>query len=286
MLLAGVVVTCALLFPPHTYADSFIWKISDGQRELMLGGTVHLLSKSDYPLPADFDRAYQAAAAIVFETDIGKLNSLEFQQSSIQKLMYTDGTTLQSKMSDATWRKLVDYLEPIGLPIEAVNSMKPGLLASMLTVTELQRIGIDRAGVDEHYNQMAEKDHKKIMELETADEQVNFVASMGEDDVDNLLNTTLDDIEKLPGMMEDLMHAWRQGDDEKMAEFLVRELQQKYPTVYQSLLVTRNNLWLPKIVDMLGTEEVEFILVGAAHLVGKDGLLTLLEKEGFSVEEY
>lgn len=45
-------------------------------------------------------------------------------------------------------------------------------------------------------------------------------------------------------------------------------------------MVSRNSNWLPEIKKMLATPEVEFILVGAAHLAGDDGLLSQLKSSG------
>jgi uncharacterized protein YbaP (TraB family) len=59
-----------------------------------------------------------------------------------------------------------------------------------------------------------------------------------------------------------------------------------YPKVYQSLLVERNNNWLPKIERLIKQPEEKFILVGALHLIGEDGLLQQLKNRGYQVRHY
>jgi uncharacterized protein YbaP (TraB family) len=60
----------------------------------------------------------------------------------------------------------------------------------------------------------------------------------------------------------------------------------EFPTLNQSLLVNRNNAWIPKIKAMLITPERELILVGALHLAGEEGVLAQLKKQGYVVEKY
>jgi uncharacterized protein YbaP (TraB family) len=61
-------------------------------------------------------------------------------------------------------------------------------------------------------------------------------------------------------------------------------MRRDYPRIYTELIVNRNKAWLPKIEAMLASEPKEFILVGAAHLAGKDGILAALRKKGCTIE--
>ena len=78
---------------------------------------------------------------------------------------------------------------------------------------------------------------------------------------------------------------WKSGDREGLNEHTNTTMKEEYPDLYQSLLVDRNNNWMPLIKTLFDSEEKEFVLVGAAHLVGEDGLLTQLEKLGCKVEQ-
>ena len=55
--------------------------------------------------------------------------------------------------------------------------------------------------------------------------------------------------------------------------------------MYDELIVKRNNAWMPKIEAMLKTKQVEFILVGALHLAGEDGVLAKLASQGYSIQK-
>ena len=85
--------------------------------------------------------------------------------------------------------------------------------------------------------------------------------------------------------MDDMRAAWRDGDSDSLIAQLIELMETDYPDMYQALLVERNNRWIPVILKYFSTDDIEFVLVGAAHLVGKDGLLETLESAGYSIEQ-
>lgn len=54
-----------LLNPLCTFAETSLWRVSKGESELFIGGTIHLLGASDYPLPKEFEAAYKKADMLV-----------------------------------------------------------------------------------------------------------------------------------------------------------------------------------------------------------------------------
>jgi uncharacterized protein YbaP (TraB family) len=266
------------------YADSPVWKISDGSRVLYIGGTIHVLSPEDYPLPAEFDLAYQRAEQLVLETDMEQMLSPAFLPVLMQRLTYTDGKSLKQFLSDNTYQKLNDYLTSRGIPIAGVLSFKPGMILSMITLVELQRLGQAGMGVDEYFSTKAKNEGKKMGQLETLDQQLDFISSMGEGDEDAFFVQMLEDLQRLPEILKSMKSAWRAGDTKKLEDIALKPLALQSPQVYDDLLLSRNKQWLPKIESMLRSEEVELILVGALHLVGVDGLLQQLSLRGYTVE--
>jgi uncharacterized protein YbaP (TraB family) len=79
--------------------------------------------------------------------------------------------------------------------------------------------------------------------------------------------------------------AWRSGDLRRLEATSAIPLRDDFPAIYQALLVDRNNAWMPQIVAMSKTAEIEFILVGALHLVGSDGLLSMLSSRGYQITQ-
>ena len=81
-----------------------------------------------------------------------------------------------------------------------------------------------------------------------------------------------------------MITAWRTGDAPKLAALLSEEYQQ-FPALYQSLVTERNRHWEPQIQQMLHDKDNYFVVVGALHLVGQGGLLELLRKDGYKIEQ-
>lgn len=276
----------SILFTIDATADTSMWKISRGGNHLLIGGTVHVLGKSDYPLPAEFDKAFDEAEQIILETDIEAMQSADFQQKVAAHLTYTDGTTLKSALQPDTFDALNDYLVSRSFPIENMATFRPGLVMATMAILELSAIGYTSDGVDAHFSQRARQEQKILGQLETADEQLGFLASLGKDDPDQFVNYLLKEINKLEAIFKELKSAWRTGDMNKMAALSVEPMKTEYPSIYQTLLLKRNNTWVPIIEGMIKTGEVELILVGAAHLAGEDSVLKQLDTLGYTIERY
>ena len=266
------------------HADGPVWKVTKGENHLFIGGTLHLLSESDYPLPAVFESAYRQSAMVVFEADMQRLQSPEFQQLLQSKVVYTDGRSLKTVLAGSTYQALNRHMADRGLSMASFEHLKPGMLAITLTLIELQRLGLVGTGVDEFFNLRAMNDRKTRGQLESAEEQLEFLSTMGDGREDDLIIHTLQDINKLSQLIASLKAAWRQGDRDKLRALAITPIKKDFPKVYHRLLVKRNSNWMPRIEALMKTKEVEFILVGAAHLVGEEGILNQLATRGYTVQ--
>lgn len=266
-------------------AKSPVWQVSKGNNFLYIGGTVHVLGNNDYPLPPAFEEAYNNSKKLIFEIDINKMESPEIQMLVASKMKYSDGSTLKDHLKPETYATLKEYLKPLGIPVITFEDFKPSLVSLMLTMMELQKLGIAGIGVDKYYNSKATQDYKSLGKLETIEEQINFLTKMGDGDPDEYILYTLNEIEELSETFTSLKDAWRNGDTDKLAEIAITPLNQ-FPDIYEMLIVKRNNAWVPQIEAMLKTKEVEMILVGALHLAGKDSVLKQLESRGYTVEQF
>jgi len=266
-------------------AQTSLWKVSKDKKHAFIGGTIHVLAKSDYPLPKAFNSAYEQSASLVFETDISAMNAPEFQQKMLLAMAYQDGTTLKSRLQPSTYQALHEYCLSIGMPLEGLQIFKPGMLVVTLLYVELQRLGMAEAGVDDHFTSRARADGKKLDQLETVEAQLGFLADLGKGHENELILQTMQDMKKLPDIMNKMKSAWRNGESRKLADLVLKDMKQDFPGIYNDIVLERNNAWVPVIENMVKTPEVEFILVGVAHLVGEDGVIRQLKKRGYIVEQ-
>jgi hypothetical protein len=266
-------------------AESSVWKAQKGANTLYLGGTCHILRETDYPLPPEFDRAYRASDVVVFETDLGRFQEPEAQQKLLASSLYTDGSTIENHLSPAAYKELTVYCEANGIPLLPLQGFKPSMLMTVLSLLELMKMGVTQRGVDLFYYEMAQKDKKGIVGLETVEEQIYFVSTMADGSENEFVSHSIKDLGTVRQQFDALAHAWRTGDAEKLNGIMNSDLKKRLPKLYKKLISDRNRNWLPTIEAFLKTPKTEFILVGAGHLVGPDGIVEVLKKKGYSVEK-
>ena len=275
-----VVITCSV-----AAAESSVWKAHKGDSVIYLGGTCHLLRDGDYPLPPEFAMAYKAADIVVFETDIGKMLDQATQQKLLTKARYADGSTLAKHLSPLTYKELSTYCAANGIPMEQFEQFKPAMLMLTLTLMELEKMGVRRQGVDQFFYDLALKEKKVIEGLETVDEQLNYVVSMADGIEDEFVSYSLKDMATLRQQFAALASAWRTGDAVKLDELMVADLKTRQPRLYSRLITDRNRNWLSIIAAYQNMPKTRFVLVGAGHLVGRDGIIEALKKKGYRVEK-
>jgi len=273
-----------VLIPTALLAQSSVWKVSKGEHSLYIGGTCHVLRSTDYPLPVEFDHAYQAADTLIFEIDPAAAQDPAFAMQLLAQASYTDGRTLKSVLSPEAYAALTEQGKQSGLPIEMLNSLKPGMVMMMLTMQELAKAGVTEEGVDMHYHARGVKDGKPVLSLETAEFQIDLLTSMGEGIENELVLYGLEDLGKMKTLFNELIGAWRSGDLAKIEALFIADMVD-YPELYSKLLADRNHRWIPQIKGYLESPEIEFVLVGAAHAASADGLLAILKDEGYDIEQ-
>jgi uncharacterized protein YbaP (TraB family) len=278
-----VVAMCATAFVAHSQTS--VWKITKGDNSLYLGGTSHLLRSSDFPLPAEFDQAYDAASVVYFETDIKRIISPEMQQIVMQRGMFTDEKTLETALSPGAWKAVQDYCTKNGLPVAQLIKFRPWLFTMFVSVMELEKLGVSQAGADLHYFNRATEGGKSLGALESFESHIDFVTGMGAGQESEMILQSLEDLNELPEKLGALLNAWREGDTATLDRLINAELRAKYPKIYTSLIVERNNNWVPILEKLAGTPETEFVLAGVGHMAGPEGLLAQLEQRGYTVEQ-
>lgn len=281
----AVFVCVILLSVSQAIADTSVWSVRSGNNVIYLGGTVHLLRPGDYPLPDEFEEAYQASSELYFETDIASMSDLATQAQMLQQLTYSDDRSLRTVLSDEAYTALSAYTQTAGLPIAMLEKFKPGLLISTLQILVFQSMGFTPQGVDAFFHTRALGDGKAEGQLETVQEQIGFISAMGEGNESEFILLSLRDLAETGDVIEGMIGAWRSGDAEGLSELFVEDMKVEAPELYDTLLLQRNLNWVPQIDRMLQDADTEFVLVGAAHIVGENGLLDLLSQKGYEINQ-
>ena len=268
-------------------ADTSLYEITKGDQKIYLGGTIHVLRTSDYPLPAEFEQAYESAKILVLETDLKKASSPEFGQQMAQAFKYSDGKNLSQDLQPKLWQELQAFADERQFPLGQMSMFKAMFVSLTLSVAEMQRKGFGVGqGVDSYFYQKAILSGKATQELETTDEVLVQLKALADMDANLVIKGTLRDLHKMDGALEKALKYWRAGDLDKLDKEMAADMRKETPEVYQQLLIARNQAWLPKIEQMFASPEVELVLVGSLHLSSKDGLLAQLKKRGYKIKPY
>lgn len=265
-------------------AKSFLWKVESGGKVMYLAGSVHALSGAMYPLNPAFERAFQASETLVEEIDLSAGGLLATAPTLLMKGMYLDGRTFDRAVSKETLALVQKRLTP-PLSLELIQPMKPWMVMLMLSAMQVQQAGLDvNLGLDKYFFDKAQAAGKTVVGLETAESQIDRFDRMPEPLQEQLLRSTLDDLDTHNKELTTIVTAWQRGDAKGLEQALLSGFK-RYPAAYTSLIVERNNNWMPQLERCLAQTSPCLVVVGAAHLVGPDGLLALLQRKGYRIEQ-
>lgn len=265
-------------------AKTSIWKVSDKNNNIVyLGGTLHLFTKGD-KMPITYKEVYDKSDVLYFETDIKNIESPETIAYMNSALSYKN-EKITNYINEDTKNYLSSYFSSLGLDYNNFTHYKPGMLMMLFTVFELQKSGSIQDGVDSRVEKWARDDNKQTKYFESLKEQIDILANVGVSNEDKFIRYNLDEMKNFKEDFSALKKAWFEGDLVTFQNLGIKKLGENIPLTYDILLKNRNDNWMKQIPQMFDSKEVEFVLVGALHLAGKDGLLEQLKRLGYKVEQ-
>ncbi|GAB2505100.1 TraB/GumN family protein [Arenimonas alkanexedens] len=283
VLLLAAVAGCAFAEPPKP----LLWKVSDDDNVVYLLGSFHLLKAGDYPLSPKAYAALEDAERVVFELSPQEMNDPASGQKMALAAQRSDGQTLQSALPAETWAQLVEYAGRRGMALDGFQSLDTWFIGLVIAITEMQAAGLDASlGLDKHFAERAVADGKAVGALETADQQFAMFDSLSPTEQLQSLRDSLDDIGALEQDINRMHALWRAGDADGLYAMSGGEMKRDYPELYERMNVARNRAWLPRIRAMLDSETSDdtLVVVGAMHLLGEDGVVSMLRDAGYTVE--
>lgn len=286
-LAAAITLLLSVAQPLHAQnGKSFMWRVEgEGGSVAYLLGSLHVLTPEWYPLNATINNAFTESKVLVEEVDIDETSDPAQMMAALMKAMLADGKTLDQVVAPATYEEVKKRAERTGLPMMAINRMKPWLVAITLTAPVLQASGFKpELGVDRHFYDRAVGSGMKRQALETLQYQLDRFDEMPMAMQEEFLKSTMAELDSEVSGVKEMAQAWAFGNVGAIEKFTLSALKES-PELYKRLLLERNNNWLPQVEACIKEKSGCFIVVGAAHLVGPDGLPSLLEKKGYKVSQ-
>ncbi|MFQ5609785.1 MAG: TraB/GumN family protein [Woeseiaceae bacterium] len=264
---------------------AMIWVAEGEHNRVYLLGSIHLLRERDHPLPQVIDDVYDDSERVVMELDMDDLDPVAMFATLSSLGVLKDGRTLRDIMGEAMYARAERAAAEVEIPIDMLQQSEPWLAAMTVQEILMMRIGFKAdKGIEMHLTAKAVSDGKPIDGLETVDEQLGFLDGLSIETQNRWLLYSILEARRLEMMIDDIVAAWRRGD----ADFVERELlydMQSYPELHDSLLVRRNHRWVDQIREMLDDQDDYLVVVGAAHLVGDDGVPDLLSNRGVRIRQ-
>jgi len=264
----------------------FLWEAKSAKNTVYILGSIHLAKPSLYPLDKRIEDAFKRSRTLVVEVNIEAFDPITLQQMFMERGIYSDGTTIKDHLSQETFELVEEKLGDSGFVLSQMLVFKPWFLSITLATFELLKLGFNpEYGVDKHFLKKARG--KEILELESLEYQLNLFDGFTDKQQDLLLFSTLLDLQIIEREMGNLIRAWKNGNADKVEEILMKGLEE-YPEILpiiEKIFYERNREMVLKIERYLGTSDTYFVVVGAGHLVGEKGIIQLLKKKGYSLEQ-
>lgn len=273
-------------------ADTFLYEISKPGRPVSyLLGTIHV-GKLNATLPADYRRTLNRVSQLVVETDESSMSAAD----NLHMLrMMADKRPLKQSLGNARMRRLQNVLaagqEPADFSPD--SQIKPWAFW-LLTQSTFNPKGYSyEYGIDNLLIQRAKKLNKPVIALEGA-EQLSYFVHLPED----AIIRSFDALEKhhkaflndIISLEDDYRHqrakkTWAEiANPAHQLRFLPRRDHPLWQELmYDTLLTQRNQIWLPKLIEIL-PHKPTLIAVGAAHLFGEQGLIVRLRQVGYQLK--
>ncbi len=263
-----------------------LWKVQSGTHVVYLVGSVHLLKAANYPLSPAIEKAFSESRRLVLELKLDEVNPQAVQEAMLAKGRLEPGTTLKGIVSPETYGLLQRRAKEIGIPVQALDPFKPWVVALTLTTLKLQKLGYDpQHGIDQYFTRKAKQEGKEISGLETFEFQIDLFDHLSLSEQEALLLETMNELDVMENEFNNLVEAWVQGDTSALEKILLASFRE-YPEIYQRMVVDRNRGWMGEIGKILMRNEIAIVVVGAGHLVGREGLVELLRAKGYEVEQW
>ena len=264
---------------PYPPPDPLFYELAnaDGEVEGWLLGTIHALPEGVSWRTSAIDRVVDEADLLVVE--VATLGETERLRQIFADLSQSSGLpALGERVSTEIRPDLEAMVERSNISRAHLRSSEDWAAAIMLSQVDAPgepEHGVDRVLIETF-------DGRKIVGLETAQGQLGIFDTLAGDDQLELLEGTVAEWKASRDNPERLMRAWLVGNSDALEEATETGIMAD-PELRDALLVRRNKDWMTQLAPMLSEAEKPLIAVGAAHLVGPDGMVTMLKDKGYTL---
>lgn len=262
-------------------AEPTLFVASDGDSNVYLFGTVHSLRPGTRWHTRPVAEALGRSQSLWLETERESGTGSDF----VRENGFSPTQRLSEILEADTLENLANVTLDLDLSLERLDSMRPWLAAATIGAADNRRQGFTGLGVDLALAGEAIAHGIDVAGLDPPDTPVRIFASLTPQAELSMLEIILSDLASGRRTNADLVDAWMAGDTEAVERIGLGQLKDADPQVYQSLIVDRNNAWIPALERLMLGAGSHFVAVGVLHVVGPDGLPGLLAERGYMVRK-
>ena len=263
-------------------ADPAMWRISDGDSQVWLFGSVHAFNARVKWRTASFNKALKAADLVYFEMP-STVSEDEYTQAMLSLGLNRKGKLLSDYLSKKQQIQLAQVVLALRLNPAVVEAMRPWLAAITISGIAGELAGGKlRPGVEDSIKR--EIPNRKERGLDTLETQLRVMADLSDKTQVKMLMETITGGEQTAGKPVDLTGLWLGGDVDGLYAPAAAAFGRPGSELFNALLTKRNKRWAGQIEKLLAGDQDVLVIVGAAHFGGSSGLPALLKKRGIKVE--
>ena len=241
-----------------------------------LYGTVHMICAEDFVIGKRLREKFKSAQKVFLEVDMDDPSmNMKMMQLSLLR-----GKKLSDMFSDSDYNKLnVFFRDTIGMPLTLLNTMKPFVLFSILTLKSLPCA--EPQSYELSFVKMAKEQSKEVLGLETIEDQMKIFDGMPDSVQVQMVMRYINEFDEQKKEFAKMVNAYKQENLDSIYEHIMSS-----PDISGSeevLLFNRNEKWIPIMETAMQKEKI-FFAVGAGHLGGPKGVINLLREKGYSVK--
>lgn len=260
--------------------QSLLWQISGNglEKPSWLFGTIHLLCPDDFELKQKVTDALGKSEQLVLELDFDEPGLI----ASLQKYMYLpDSIKASDYLNDEEYTIVENYFsDSLGMSFMMMKRIKPFFLISF---TLFDFLDCAPVSMEEKLTQEARSEGYEVYGLETIEEQVGFIDDISIEMQAKMLLESITEYNEMKTMFDEMILSYTSENINKLNELMQEYMSEEYAEVELGLLIKRNHKWIGSVKKFMH-DRPSFIAVGAGHLIGEEGLISLLRKQGYTVE--
>jgi uncharacterized protein len=265
--------------------DPALYVVRDADSTMYLYGTVHVRPRGTDWGDEDVRSALASADEIWTEIEISPQADARAQALATQLGQAPADKPLSSWLTAEENERLNGLTQRLGIPRAYLEPMQPWMAGLTLSLLPIMQAGYDpMSGVDRAIDAYGDANGKTMRTFETVEQQLGFFSDLDEETQREFLREAIAEAEQGPAMIGEMTSAWERGDLDTLERVVVDDTRREYPDVYEALFLRRNNAWMEVLTREMQGSGVDFVAVGAGHLLGEDGLVDQMRARGYTVE--